>query len=122
MNTEQILMRGTLRPDGTVVLAQAPPLPAGPVEVLIRALPESGPPAETWWEYLQRNRAAMLARGQTFRTREEIDADRARSRSADEERRQASGRRRGAARSSPGNLPASRGERSGRSGRFSPHP
>jgi hypothetical protein len=34
----------------------------------------------------------MLARGQTFRTGEEIDADRARSRSSDEERRQAIGR------------------------------
>jgi hypothetical protein len=88
MNAEQVLMQGTLRPDGTVLLAQAPPLPAGPVEVLIRVIPDSGPPGETWWEYLQRARAELLAKGQTFRTKEEIDADRARARLCDEERRQ----------------------------------
>jgi hypothetical protein len=57
MNAEQVLVQGTLRPDGTVVLAQAPPLPAGPVELLIRALPKSVPPAESWWDYLHRARA-----------------------------------------------------------------
>ena len=82
MQTEQVLLQGTLRPDGTLVLAQAPPLPAGPVEVLIRTLPEAGPASETWWEYLQRSRDELLARGHTFRGKEDIDADRARSRSA----------------------------------------
>ncbi len=44
--------------------------------------------AETWWEFLQRSHAEMLAQGHTFRTKEEVDADRARDRAADEERRQ----------------------------------
>jgi hypothetical protein len=76
MNAEQVLIQGTLRPDGIVVLAQAPPLRAGPVEVLIRVIPESGPTGETWWEYLQRARAELLEKGQAFRTKEEIDVDR----------------------------------------------
>src|SRR5207244_923573 len=64
-------------------------LPPGPVEVLIRTQPPAGPDGETWWAYLQRERAELLANGHTFRTREEIDNDRARQRSADEARRQA---------------------------------
>ncbi|HKI33500.1 MAG TPA: hypothetical protein VKA46_16720 [Gemmataceae bacterium] len=89
MNPAQVLTQGILKPDGTLVLEEPPSLPAGPVEVLIRALPEAAPAAETWWEYLQRSRAEMLAQGHTFRTREEIDADRARVQASDEERRQA---------------------------------
>jgi hypothetical protein len=87
MNTAQVLVRGELTPEGTLVLEETPPLPAGPVEVLIRALPPTGAVDESWWDYLQRSRAEMLAQGQTFRTKEEIDADRARARTAEEERR-----------------------------------
>jgi hypothetical protein len=88
MNAAQAIVHGTLKPDGTLVLEEAPPVPAGPVEVLIRALPDAATASEGWWDYLQRSRAEMLARGHTFRTREEIGADRARARAADSERRQ----------------------------------
>jgi hypothetical protein len=47
MNPAQVLIQGTLNPDGTLTLAQAPELPAGPVEVLIRALPDEQPQKET---------------------------------------------------------------------------
>jgi hypothetical protein len=88
----QILIRGTLGADGTLVLEEKPALPAGRVEVLIRALPEPNAGTESWWEYLQRSRAELIAQGHTFRTREEIDGDRGRGQAADEERRQSIGR------------------------------
>lgn len=87
MHMEQAIVRGTLKPDGTLELAERPSLPAGPVEVLIRVQNEKATLEETWWEYLQRARGELLAQGFVFRTREEIDADRARQHDKDEARR-----------------------------------
>ncbi len=88
MNAPQVLIRGTLSPDGALVLQEKPALPAGQVEVLIPVIPQADAGTETWWEYLQRSRAELIAGGHTFRTREEIDADRGRKQLADEERHQ----------------------------------
>jgi hypothetical protein len=88
MNTSQVLVRGTLNPDGVLVLEETPALPPGPVEVVIRALPASGS-EEGWWEYLQRCRAEMLAQGHRFRSREEIDAERAHEKELERGRQQA---------------------------------
>ena len=87
MNVSQVLVKGTLKTDGTLELSEVPTLPAGPVEVLIRMQPPAADNAETWWEYLQRRHAELRAEGQTFRSKDEIDADRARQRSMDEARR-----------------------------------
>ncbi len=76
MNATQALVHGTLQPDGTLQLHEAPPLPAGPVEVLIRALPPGQIGAETWWAWLERAHAERLAQGQACRSKEAIDADR----------------------------------------------
>src|SRR5947209_5253998 len=65
MNASQILVAGTLKPDGTLELRERPMLPPGPVEVLIRAQPAPAEGGETWWEYLQAARAELLAQGQT---------------------------------------------------------
>ena len=89
MNATQVLVQGTLRPDGTLELIETPALPAGPVEVLIRAQPLANGTVETWWQYLQHARAELLAQGHTFREREEIDAERTRPRQGDEARRRA---------------------------------
>jgi hypothetical protein len=88
MNASQILVGGTLKADGTLELDEKPTLPPGRVEVLISSQ-SSGNRAETWWEFLQRSRAELLAQGLTFRTKEDIDADQSRHRSQDESRRQA---------------------------------
>jgi hypothetical protein len=88
MNASQVVVQGILNSDGTLKLNEIPQLPPGPVEVLIRAQPPNQG-GETWWEYLQRGRAELLAQGHAFRTRQEIDEDRARQRSLDEARRQA---------------------------------
>ncbi len=88
MNAAQVLVQGTLKSDGTLELDEKPALAAGPVEVLIRAQAAADGTTDSWWEYLQRGRAELLAQGKTFRTKEEIDADRARRREDDEARRQ----------------------------------
>lgn len=47
----------------------------------------NAPKNETWWEFLQRSREEMLEQGYTFRSKEEIDADRASRKEQDEKRR-----------------------------------
>jgi hypothetical protein len=74
MSETQVVVRGTLKPDGTLELAEAPALPPGPVEVTVRALAVAEPPRENWWEYLQRARAELEAMGHQFSTAEEINA------------------------------------------------
>ena len=89
MNATQVLVRGTLSPDGVLVLEETPALPPGPVEVVIRALPPAQGPGESWWAYLQRGRAELLAQGYRFRSREKIDADRAHEKELERARQQA---------------------------------
>jgi hypothetical protein len=75
MMPSQTVIQGTLKPDGTLELDEKPNLPPGRVEVLLRAVPPASPPAEDWWQFLQRVRAEREASGHRFRTKEEIDAD-----------------------------------------------
>ncbi len=84
MNRNQVVVHGRLKPDGTLELDSKPPLPEGPVEIVIRSVPELQPDAENWWEYLQRARSELEAAGHRFRTREEIDAEIEQVRSGDE--------------------------------------
>jgi hypothetical protein len=83
MNSLQVSVQGTLREDGTLELKEAPRLPPGPVEVVVRALPSARGSEESWLDYLQRGRTELLAQGYQFRTREEIDADRAQHQALD---------------------------------------
>ena len=89
MNAKQALVHGTLHPDGTLQLDEPPPLAAGPVEVLIRTLPSGPDGVETWWAWLERAHAERVAQGQSCRSKEAIDADRARQRDADDARQRA---------------------------------
>ncbi len=99
MNQNHVVLHGRLKPDGTLELDAKPPLPEGPVEILIRSVPEPQSSAENWWQYLQRARSELEAGGHRFRTPEEIDAEIAELRSGDErfERKPGgnTGRRRG---------------------------
>jgi hypothetical protein len=70
----QVTVHGTLKGDGTLILAESPALPAGPVEVVIRPV-QSATPGEDWWSYLQRARAGLEAAGHSFRTKDAIDAE-----------------------------------------------
>jgi hypothetical protein len=86
MKLLQVSVQGTLKPDGTLELKEAPALPPGPVEVLVRSLSVAVNGEENWWDYLQRARAELLAQGHTFRSKAEIDADRDRHRELDQVR------------------------------------
>jgi hypothetical protein len=83
MRTSQVLIRGTLTVDGSLVLAERPSLPSGPVEVIIRSLPTTDTAGEDFLQYLQRARAELEAAGTGFRTNEEIDAELGELRSGD---------------------------------------
>ena len=74
MNPTSTIVRGILNPDGTLQLDELPSIPAGRVEVTIRALPGQDR-AEDLWQYMQRTRAELEATGRGFRTKEQIDAD-----------------------------------------------
>jgi hypothetical protein len=87
MKTTQVFVKGILKPDGSLELKEIPQLPPGPVELLIRTTSETAE-NETWWEFLERGRAELLAQGYTFRTKEEIDADLAQRKEREAARRQ----------------------------------
>jgi hypothetical protein len=75
MSALQVVIRGTLTPDGSLELVERPSLPPGPVEVIIRSLPTVNTTSEDFLQYLQRARLELEAEGASFRTKEEIDAE-----------------------------------------------
>ncbi len=75
MSASEVVVRGTLKPDGSLELMEHPSLPAGPVEVIIRLLPTAEKVEEDFLQYLQRARTELEAVGFVFRTRAAIDAD-----------------------------------------------
>jgi hypothetical protein len=79
-----IVLRGQVKPDGTLELEKNASLPVGPVEVVIRALPVATAGGEDWWQFLQRARRKLDGSGHRFRTKEEIDAEIEEIRSGDE--------------------------------------
>jgi len=84
MNASPIIVRGTLRSDGTLELDDPPSLPAGPVEVVLRPLSSTGPAGEDWWQYLQRVRGEAEAGGGPYLSQREIDSGREEFRKGDE--------------------------------------
>jgi hypothetical protein len=74
MKTEGVVLRGMLRPDGTLELTGPVGLPPGPVEVRVTPAPAEKP-AGDWWQVLQQIRADREARGAVGRTQEEIDTE-----------------------------------------------
>jgi hypothetical protein len=70
MSTTEVL-RGTLRPDGSLELEGKPTLPAGPVRVTVESLP---PQRESVWTVLDRIWEERKSSGVTPRSREDIDA------------------------------------------------
>ena len=72
MTNQATMIRGTLNPDGTLELEARPDLPAGPVEVIIRAVRQPSLSTESWWEFLQRSRAELQAAGSPFMTEQEV--------------------------------------------------
>jgi hypothetical protein len=68
----EIIVQGTLKPDGTLELDQKPDLPPGRVTVVLRQ--EAEPAAsEGWWPYMQRVRAEREAAGYHFMNEVEME-------------------------------------------------
>ncbi len=75
MSLQEIVVAGTLKPDGTLELDQKPNLAPGRVTVVLRQESEAvAPPQEGWWPYLQRIRAEREASGYPFMNEEEVNA------------------------------------------------
>ena len=74
MSVQEIVVAGTLKPDGTLELDQKPDLPPGRVTVVLRQESEAPPPQEDWWQYLQRIRAEREASGYPFMNEAEMSA------------------------------------------------
>jgi hypothetical protein len=74
MSLDQITVKGTLKPDGSLELDERPNLPPGRVEVVLRAEAEAVP-KEGLWTVLERIAREREELGMQGRTREQIDAD-----------------------------------------------
>lgn len=72
--SHEIVMEGTLKPDGTLELDQKPDLSPGRVQVVLRPVPETHPSQEGWWPYMQRIRAEREAAGYHFLNEAEMAA------------------------------------------------
>ena len=73
MSLSEIVMEGTLKPDGTLTLDEKPNLPAGRVQVIMQTLPEL-PIDDPFWQRMQAMWDAQKARGHVPRGVEEIEA------------------------------------------------
>ena len=74
MNTNQVVLHGIVKPDGTLEVTQPVQLPPGEVQITVELLAAASPSQENVWTVLDRVWADREARGLVPRTREEINA------------------------------------------------
>jgi hypothetical protein len=74
MSVQEIVIGGTLKPDGTLELDQKPDLAAGRVTVVLRQEAKEEAPKEDWWQFMQRIRAEREASGYPFMNEAEMNA------------------------------------------------
>lgn len=74
MSVSEVVIEGTLQPDGTLKLDHQPNLPPGRVTVVMRQQIEEVAPTENWWQFLQRSRKELEASGAKFMNEEELKA------------------------------------------------
>jgi hypothetical protein len=74
MNPNEVVIEGTLKPDGTLELDQKPNLTPGRVTVVLRSASSPAPLKEHWWQFLQRPRRELDTAGHHFMNDEEIKA------------------------------------------------
>jgi hypothetical protein len=75
MSATPIIVRGVVKDDGTLELAEKVNLPPGPVQVTVQPAPQPVPPEDTLGALMERIWAGQRARGFVPRTKEQIDAD-----------------------------------------------
>jgi hypothetical protein len=74
MNLHEVVVEGTLKPDGTLELDHKPNLSPGRVTVVLRQESGPTPPNEDWWQFMQRARRELEAAGSHFMNEEEVNA------------------------------------------------
>jgi len=74
MRLREVVIEGTLKPDGTLILDEKPSLPPGRVRVVVQKVPEKSPPSETLIEFLQRSRRELEAAGSRLMNEQELNA------------------------------------------------
>jgi 50S ribosomal subunit-associated GTPase HflX len=87
MSLTEVVVEGTLKPDGTLELDQKPNLPAGRVQVIVIPRPEL-PRDDPFWQRMQAIWNGQKARGFVPRSVEEVEAERRQVRDEWEERMQ----------------------------------
>lgn len=75
MNNMQVILHGTIKPDGSLELNHPLDLPPGEVRVTVQPLETPPQSKEDIRTFLERIRADQKMRGHAPQTREEIDAD-----------------------------------------------
>jgi hypothetical protein len=88
MSLTEMVVEGTLKPDGTLELDQKPNLPAGRVTVILQTQPDL-PTGHPFWEMMKSIWAGQKARGHVPRSAEEVEAERRETRDSWEERQRA---------------------------------
>ncbi len=76
MSLREIVIDGTLKPDGTLELDRKPELAPGRVRVVVQRVgpvPQAAAP-EGLWHFLQRTRRELEATGSHFMNQEEVRA------------------------------------------------
>ncbi len=74
MDRSHLVVEGTLKPDGTLELDTKLALPPGRVQLVVQPLPEL-PKDDPFWQKMNQIWAGQKDRGQTPRTKEQIDAE-----------------------------------------------
>ena len=74
MSVSEVILEGTLKPDGTLELDQKPNLTPGRVQVVLRQEAERALPKEDWWQFMQRTRRELEAAGSDFMNENEGSA------------------------------------------------
>lgn len=83
--SQQVIVQGTLKADGTLQLDEKLALPAGRVQVMIQSLPDL-PKDDPFWQMMQKIWDGQKARGHIPRTTEQVEAERRQLRQEWEER------------------------------------
>jgi hypothetical protein len=91
MSPQDIVIEGTVRPDGLLIFDGPTKLPVGRVQVIVHPLPDL-PPGDPFWDTMQSIWAGQKARGFVPRSADEVEAERRETREHREERVQAIGR------------------------------
>jgi hypothetical protein len=74
MSLSEVVIEGTLKPDGTLELDQKPKLAPGRVRVVVQPVEGTTQPAteESLWQFMERTRRELEAAGSHFMSGEEV--------------------------------------------------